>query len=133
MAFQSSAFQNTAFQDTGSSSNPTVNTYGWISDKEYKKYRKKLESVLDAANSFDRKKVISEVEDVIDIIELTNISLPEITKISKQVEQDNRIEFDFTAISKQAKESIKRLEHLIEMRELMEMESNDEEALLILI
>lgn len=112
---------------------PDVATKGGIPLGEWKRYRKKLESISKAAEKFDRKKLIEKAPDIVEIAEAVDVSAPEIKELIRQSEAQEPVVFDFSKIQAELIDLITRLNVLLEQKQRVMDELNDEEALLLLI
>lgn len=129
VAFQPSGFYLQGFQEASS----PVDTHdgGHWSERDYKRYRRKLELLAKSGERFTQSKYIKEATKVLKIVEALPVETPIIQKIAFNQEEIEQKYFD--QINQELNRVINYLDAALHQREELRLEQEDEETLLRLL
>lgn len=133
IAFQRSGFQNNAFQENSS----PVDTHdgGHWSERDYKRYRRKIELIANAGSRFNESKYIKEANKIVQIVQEIPVSVPTIEKVAlKEIRLNDQY---FENIQKELALVLNYLNAAIDRKQILKIEADqemeDEQILLSLL
>lgn len=136
-AFQSNAFQRNAFQIMGGGVTPTpdVETKGGFDERDYHKYRKHLERVMEVAQEAEKRKYITRVKEDAEALIGLPVETEEISKILKGPQLKGKLKLTPDIDFNELKSELLLIEQYLNarFRYIEQLREQDDEAAFLLL